>query len=47
VTLRALGRPEDARAHWLHALAIFEQLRSADADQLRILLAEPPTGPPP
>jgi DNA-binding SARP family transcriptional activator/DNA polymerase III delta prime subunit len=47
MTLRALDRPEEARAHWLEALAIFEQLRTADADQLRVLLAELPTGPPP
>jgi DNA-binding SARP family transcriptional activator len=45
VTLRALGRIEEARAHWRQSLAIFEQLRSTDADQLRVLLAELPTGP--
>jgi tetratricopeptide (TPR) repeat protein len=42
VTLRALGRPEEARAHWRQALAIFERLESADADQVRVLLAGDP-----
>lgn len=39
VTLRALGRRTDARAHWEQALAIFERLPSPDADQVRALLA--------
>jgi DNA-binding SARP family transcriptional activator/tetratricopeptide (TPR) repeat protein len=43
VTLRALGRPEEARAHWRQSLAIFERLQSAEADQVRALLAEQPT----
>jgi DNA-binding SARP family transcriptional activator/tetratricopeptide (TPR) repeat protein len=43
VTLRALGRHQEARAHWQQALAIFKQLQSADADQVRALLAEQPT----
>jgi len=42
VTLRALGRPEEARAHWRQALAIFKRLQSADADQVRALLAADP-----
>jgi tetratricopeptide (TPR) repeat protein len=42
VTLRALGRPEEARARWRQALAIFERLQSADADQVRALLADDP-----
>jgi tetratricopeptide (TPR) repeat protein len=44
VTLRALGRPQEARTHWLEALAFLEQIQSADADQVRVLLAELPTG---
>ena len=40
VTLRALGRPEEARAHWRQALALFEQLQTTDADQVRALLGE-------
>jgi hypothetical protein len=43
VTLRALGRQEEARAHWLKALATFEQLQTTDAGQVRALLAELPT----
>jgi hypothetical protein len=46
VTLRALGRPAEARAHWREALAIFEQLQTADADQVRLLLTELPANPP-
>jgi tetratricopeptide (TPR) repeat protein len=42
VTLRALGRLDQARAHWLEALAILERLRSTNADQVRALLAELP-----
>jgi tetratricopeptide (TPR) repeat protein len=42
VTLCVLGRPEEARAHWRQALAIFERLQSADADQVRALLAGDP-----
>jgi hypothetical protein len=42
VTLRALGRPEQARAHWLQALAIFGQLQTTDADRVRALLADLP-----
>jgi tetratricopeptide (TPR) repeat protein len=41
VTLRALGDLEEARAHWLEALATFERLESTNADQVRALLAEP------
>lgn len=37
VTLRALGLREEARAHWRHTLAILEQLRTTDADQVRAL----------
>jgi hypothetical protein len=40
VTLRALGRPEEARAHWRRALAIFEQLQTTDVEQVRDLLDE-------
>jgi hypothetical protein len=47
VTLRALGRAGEARAHWLEALAIFERLQTADADQVRALLAELPAAPAP
>jgi DNA-binding SARP family transcriptional activator len=44
VTLRALGHLDEARAHWLEALATFERLQSANADQVRAVLAElPPT----
>jgi tetratricopeptide (TPR) repeat protein len=43
VTLRALGRHQEARAHWRQALVIFERLHSAEADQVRALLAEQPT----
>jgi DNA-binding SARP family transcriptional activator/Flp pilus assembly protein TadD len=43
VTLRTLGRPGEARTYWQQALAIFERLQSADADQVRALLAEQPT----
>jgi hypothetical protein len=39
--MRAMGRVEEARAHWLEALAIFERLRTTDADQVRALLSEP------
>jgi tetratricopeptide (TPR) repeat protein len=46
VVLRALDRPQEARAHWLAALAIFERLRTADADQIRLLLADLPAQPP-
>ena len=45
VTLRALGRPEQARAQWLKALRILERLQTADADQVRALLAELPAAP--
>jgi tetratricopeptide (TPR) repeat protein len=40
VTLRALGRPEEARAHLRQALALFERLQTTDADQVRALLGE-------
>jgi Flp pilus assembly protein TadD len=40
VTLRALGQAEEARAHLRQALALFEELQTADADQVRALLAE-------
>jgi DNA-binding SARP family transcriptional activator len=40
VTLRALGHAEEARAHLRQALAIFERLKTTDADQVRALLAE-------
>jgi DNA-binding SARP family transcriptional activator/tetratricopeptide (TPR) repeat protein len=40
VTLREVGRIDDARDHWRRALALFEQLRTADADRVRILLSE-------
>jgi hypothetical protein len=45
VTLRALGRPQEAQARWRQALAIFERLQTTDADQVRALLAEPLPGP--
>lgn len=45
VTLQALGHPEQARAHWLEALAILERLQTTDADQVRVLLAELPAAP--
>jgi tetratricopeptide (TPR) repeat protein len=45
VTLRALGRHREARAHWLEALATFERLGSTDAEQVRALLAAPPARP--
>ena len=38
MTLEELGRFEDARAYWLEALAIFEQLQASDADHVRELL---------
>jgi hypothetical protein len=44
-TLRALGQPQQARAHWHQALAIFEHLGTTDADQVRTLLAGEPSGP--
>jgi hypothetical protein len=40
MVLRALGQAEEARAHLRQALALFEQLQTADADQVRALLAE-------
>jgi hypothetical protein len=40
LSLRALGRLEEARAQWLEALAIFEQLRTTHAHEIRTLLAE-------
>ena len=40
MTLRALGHAEEARAHLRQALALFEELQTADADQVRALLAE-------
>jgi Flp pilus assembly protein TadD len=40
VTLRALGHTEEARAHLRQALALFEELQTADADQVRTLIAE-------
>jgi len=40
VSLRALGRPEEARAHLRQSLALFEELQTADADQVRALLAD-------
>jgi DNA-binding SARP family transcriptional activator/DNA polymerase III delta prime subunit len=43
VTLRALGHLDEARAHWLEARATLERLGSANADQVRGLLAELPT----
>jgi DNA-binding SARP family transcriptional activator/DNA polymerase III delta prime subunit len=43
VTLRAFGHLDEARAHWLEALATFERLESTDADQVRAVLAELPT----
>jgi DNA-binding SARP family transcriptional activator/tetratricopeptide (TPR) repeat protein len=46
VTLRALGRTAEARAHWLEALAILESLQTADAEQVRALLADLPGDPP-
>ena len=46
MTLRALDRLEEARAHWLEALAIFERLGTPDAEQVRILLADLPGSPP-
>jgi tetratricopeptide (TPR) repeat protein len=41
-TLRELGPTPEARAHLSQALAIFEQLQTADADQVRALLADLP-----
>src|SRR5207247_9739521 len=38
VALRASGRLEDARTHWLQALEIFQALQATDADQIRALL---------
>jgi hypothetical protein len=40
VTLQALGRHQEERAQWQQALAIYEQLQTADADQVRALLGE-------
>jgi tetratricopeptide (TPR) repeat protein len=40
LTLRTMGRVGEARAYWLEAAAIFERLRTTDADQVRALLAE-------
>jgi hypothetical protein len=31
---------EEARSHWRQALAIFGQLRTTNADEIRTLLAE-------
>lgn len=45
VTLWALGRHHPARTHWKQALALFEQLRSAAADGVRVLLADRPAQP--
>lgn len=42
MTLRELGRPEEARAHWRQALTILERLESPDADKVRVLLAVDP-----
>jgi hypothetical protein len=42
VTLQALGRTEEARAHWREALAILEQLQTTYADSVRALLAQGP-----
>jgi hypothetical protein len=42
VTLRALGRLEEAWSHWLEALAIFERLGPSDAEQVRVLLSDQP-----
>jgi hypothetical protein len=39
-TMRALGDDAAARAHRREALAIFERLRTAAADEVRALLAE-------
>lgn len=41
LTLRALGRRAETRAHWQEALAIFEQLQTADAAQVRALPTMP------
>jgi hypothetical protein len=40
VALQALGRAQETRAHWQQALAIFERLRTPDADRVRALLAD-------
>ena len=44
-TLQALGRTTEARARWRDALAIFEQLQTTDAEQVRALLNETPSTP--
>jgi hypothetical protein len=44
--LQALGRLEETRAHWLEALAIFEQLPATEADQVHAVVADLPTSPP-
>jgi hypothetical protein len=43
VTLEALGRTAEARAHWWEALAICEALQIPEADEVRARLATPPT----
>src|SRR5205823_2755952 len=34
LSLRALGRLDEAQRHWLHALTIFEELQAAGTDQV-------------
>src|SRR5207248_3046523 len=34
LSLRALGRLDEAQGHWLHALTIFEELQAAGTDQI-------------
>ena len=40
MALRALGHTQEARVHLRQAVVFFEELQSADADQVRALLAE-------
>jgi DNA-binding SARP family transcriptional activator/tetratricopeptide (TPR) repeat protein len=42
IALQAAGRPGEARRHWLESLALFDQLRTTEAEHVRALLASVP-----